>query len=93
MDIKILGSCCGHARRLYDLISQYCLNNNIRATIEITEDTVEIMKYGILSTPGLVVNGILKFNGILPDDHKILSYIQEETKRQVPGENEICRNF
>lgn len=78
MEIKVLGSCCGHAKRLFDLISQYCEKRNIHAIIEITEDTIEIMRYGILSTPGLIINNKLKFNGILPDDQKILSYVQEE---------------
>jgi len=81
LDIKILGSCCGHAQRLFEMISQYCQSNNIEADIEITEDTVEIMQYGILSTPGLVVNGKLKFNGIIPNDNKILNYITQEIKR------------
>lgn len=78
MEIKILGSCCGHAERIYNLISDYCRENNITAKIEITEDTIEIMHFGILSTPGMVINGKLKFNGILPKDEQIIRYITEE---------------
>ena len=37
-----------------------------------------MMKYGILATPGLVINEKLKSSGIIPKDEQVLAWIMEE---------------
>ena len=51
--------------------------NALPAAVVKVEDIVEIMKYGILSTPGLVVNEKVKSVGSIPGDEQILTWINE----------------
>jgi hypothetical protein len=38
-----------------------------------------MIKYGIMATPGLVINEKLKSSGIVPKDEQILNWIKEES--------------
>jgi protein-disulfide isomerase len=40
-------------------------------------DLREIMKYGIMATPGLVINGVVKSAGSVPKDEQIIQWLRE----------------
>lgn len=46
--------------------------------VEKVTDLQEIMKYGIMMTPGLVVNGKVKSVGIVPTDSQLLQWLKEQ---------------
>ena len=75
--IKILGSGCTKCKTLNAKVLELVAKNNLPATVEKVEDIMEIMKYGILSTPGLVINEKIKSVGNVPKDEQILSWIKE----------------
>jgi small redox-active disulfide protein 2 len=75
--IKILGSGCAKCRTLNAKVLELVAKNNLPATVTKVEDIVEIMKYGILSTPGLVINEKIKSVGTVPKDEQILNWIKE----------------
>jgi small redox-active disulfide protein 2 len=79
MTIKILGSGCTRCNKLEQNVRNLAANNNLDANIEKVTDIQEMIKYGILATPGLVINEKLKSSGILPKDEQILAWIQEES--------------
>ena len=56
LTIKVLGSGCANCKRLEANARKAVENLGIEAQIEKVTDYAEIMKYPILSTPGLVVN-------------------------------------
>ena len=62
MNIKILGTGCKNCINLTDNVKKALLNLNIEANIEKVTDMAEISSYGIMSTPGLVI------------DEKVVSY-------------------
>jgi small redox-active disulfide protein 2 len=66
LNIKILGSGCTNCKNLEKLCNEVVAENNINAEIEKVTDYKEIMKYGIMSTPGLVLNGKVILSGKLP---------------------------
>jgi len=66
LNIKVLGSGCTNCRNLEKLCREVVSENGIEAEIEKVTDYKEIMSYGILSTPGLVVNGKVVNSGKLP---------------------------
>lgn len=80
MEIIVLGSCCGHGENIREMVEKVLVEHALKdkVTLRIASDTVEIMCYGILATPGLVVNGKLKFNGRVPREWEIKSFILEE---------------
>ena len=77
VSIKILGSGCAKCKTLTLKIQEIVSRHQIPATVTKVEDIMEIMKYGILSTPGLVINEKIKSVGTVPKDEQILTWINE----------------
>lgn len=82
MEIVVFGSCCGHTATLMEMIEKIIEEMGLedKISVKFTEDTIKIMSYGTVSTPGLVVNGKLKVKGRLPSNWEIRAYIQEELR-------------
>ncbi len=79
MEIKILGPGCINCHTLEQLAKTAIAALGIEARIEHVSDIKEFMKYHMMSTPGLVVNGKLKHSGKpLPDIEKVKTLIKEE---------------
>ncbi len=77
VSIKILGSGCPKCKTLHTRVQELVAQNNLTATVTKVEDIMEIMKYGVLSTPGLVVNEKVKSVGSVPKDEQLLTWINE----------------
>jgi small redox-active disulfide protein 2 len=71
MDIKILGTGCPKCKALDKLIRDVVSENKIDATITKVEDIMEILKYNIMSTPALVVDGKVVVKGRVPSAEEI----------------------
>lgn len=57
MEIKVLGTGCDGCRTLYETVTQAIAELGISAAIVKEEDIAEILSYGIMTLPGLVVDG------------------------------------
>ena len=57
MEIKVLGTGCAGCRTLYETVTQAIAELGISAAIVKEEDIPEILSYGIMTLPGLVVDG------------------------------------
>lgn len=77
MNIKILGVGCARCTKLENNVRELVSANNIPCDIEKVTDIQEMMKYGIMATPGLVINEKLYSSGILPDKNQIINWINE----------------
>jgi small redox-active disulfide protein 2 len=66
MEIKILGTGCQKCKTLEKVTREVLVETGIDAVIEKVEDIVDIMNYGIIHTPGLVVNGKVLLSGHVP---------------------------
>lgn len=71
MNIKILGTGCPKCKTLEKLTREVVEQNGIDATITKVEDIVEIMKYGIMTTPALVVDEKVEIKGRVPSIDEI----------------------
>ncbi len=78
MNIKILGVGCSRCKKLEQQVRDLVAKNNINTEIEKVSEIQDMIKYGIMSTPGLVINEKLKSSGIIPKDEQILNWIKEE---------------
>ena len=77
MKIEVLGMGCAKCKKLAELAAQAVQELGVEAEIVKVEAVKEIMKYNVLSTPGLVVEGQLKAAGRLPSLDEIKGYIQQ----------------
>jgi len=66
MNIKVLGPGCARCKQLLNNAMVAVTEANLDADVEKIEDIAMIMKYGIMSTPALVVDGVVKFSGKVP---------------------------
>ncbi len=71
MEIKILGTGCQKCKTLEKLTREVVEQNGIDASITKVEDIMEIMKYGVMATPALVVNGKVEIKGRVPSSDEI----------------------
>ena len=76
LTIKVLGSGCANCKRLEANARKAVENLGIEAQIEKVTDYAEIMKYPILSTPGLVVNEKLVSAGRVPNETEIAVWLK-----------------
>jgi small redox-active disulfide protein 2 len=71
MEIKILGTGCSKCNTLEKITRDVVSKNNIDATIIKVDDIMEIMKYNIMTTPALVIDGKVVTRGIIPSAEEI----------------------
>jgi len=71
MIIQVLGTGCPKCKSLEKATREVVTQNNIDATIIKVEDIVEIMKFGVMTTPALVVDGIVEIKGRVPSKDEV----------------------
>lgn len=75
LSIKVLGPGCKKCQTLEAKVREIVTKNNIDAVVEKVTDIQEMMNYGIMMTPGLVINEQVKSFGIVPKDDQILKWL------------------
>lgn len=78
MKVKILGSGCPRCNILEQRIRQLDEVHQLKLEIEKVTDLKEMMQFGILTTPGLVVDGVLRSYGVIPNDEQLLQWLKEQ---------------
>lgn len=76
VNIKVLGSGCANCKRVEAITRKVVENLGIEAEIEKVTDIDEIMKWPILSTPGLVINDKLVSAGRIPSEKEITEWLK-----------------
>jgi len=76
MIVKILGSGCKKCQTLESRVRDLVKLNDIDASVEKVTDLSEIMNYGIMMTPALVIDEKVKSYGIIPKDDQILNWLK-----------------
>ena len=75
MKIEILGSGCAKCNKLKELVEKIVNENGINAEITKVEDINKILNYGVMITPGLVVDGDVKIAGKIPSEDKVKEWL------------------
>jgi small redox-active disulfide protein 2 len=76
VSVKVLGTGCKKCQTLEAKVRDLVAVNNIDATVEKVTDINEMMNYGIMITPGLVINEKVVSAGIIPKDDQLLSWLK-----------------
>ena len=75
--VKVLGTGCKKCQTLEANVRELVASNNIDAVVEKVTDIQERVNYGIMMTPGLVVNEKVVSTGIIPKDEQIINWLNE----------------
>lgn len=77
INLKILGTGCSKCKTLEKAVTEVVSENNFDADIQKVEDIVQIMNYGIMTTPALLINEKIAFSGRVPSKTEIKKFIEK----------------
>ena len=75
MDIKVLGTGCSKCKALEKAANDAVAQSGLDATVSKVEDIMEIMQFGVMTTPALVVDGKVLVKGRVPSTDEIKKLI------------------
>ena len=75
--IKVLGTGCRNCEITANLIVQAAKDAGVEVRLEKVDDIAEIMSFGVMSTPGVVVDGKLVHAGGLPGPDDVRGWVKE----------------
>ena len=81
MKIKILGSGCSNCKKLEENARKAVEELNLEAEIIKVQDIKDIMSYGVMRTPAIVINEKVKMYGKVSSTEEIKKYINEEIQK------------
>lgn len=75
MDIKVLGTGCANCKNTIALIEQVAQVKGVPVTLSKVEELRDIMGYGVMSTPGVVIDGKVVHAGGVPSRAKVEQWL------------------
>jgi small redox-active disulfide protein 2 len=75
-NIKVLGTGCANCKTTLKLIDDVVKAKGLEVELEKVEDIASIMGYGVMSTPGVVIDGKVVHAGGVPDRRKIEGWLE-----------------
>jgi small redox-active disulfide protein 2 len=76
MKVQILGPGCAKCKTLEQKVRLLNDKHQLNLEIEKVTDLQEIIKYKIMMTPALVIDGVLKGVGSIPKDEQLLTWFK-----------------
>ena len=73
-NVMVLGTGCAKFRSTLALVEAVAREKDVPIVIEKVEDLPSIMGYGVMSTPGVVINGLVVHAGGVPTRGKVESW-------------------
>ena len=77
MDIRILGTGCPKCKALEKAVKESVTELKLQAEVSKVEDIMEIMQFGIMQTPALVINGKVVLSGRLPGTRELKTLLTQ----------------
>jgi len=77
MKIEILGTGCSKCNKTKEIVEKVLKNTGVKAEVVKVEDIESIMKYGVMITPAVVIDGDVKIVGKVPDEKEIKKWITQ----------------
>jgi small redox-active disulfide protein 2 len=83
MKIKVLGTGCMKCKKLFAEAEKAIASSGVPAELEKVEKIDDIMKYGVMMTPALVIDDEVKASGRIPPSSEIASWITTAAAKEV----------
>ena len=84
--IKVLGTGCANCRATAQRVEEAAKELGVSITLEKVEEIQDIMAYGILATPGVVVDGKVVHSGGVPAREKIAGWLDANAEPAATAE-------
>jgi len=78
MKVEVLGMGCSRCEKLYETVRKVAGKLEIDIEITKVDKITDIMNYGVMSMPALVVDGDVKVSGRIPSKDEIKKWISEK---------------
>ncbi len=75
LNVKVLGSGCANCKRLEERVRKVVSERGLAVEIEKVTDYAQMMRWKIMSTPGLVINDVLVSAGRIPNEDEIAGWL------------------
>lgn len=75
LHVKVLGTGCANCRTTIALVQAVAAETGAAITVEKVEALRDIMSYGIMSTPGVVIDGVVVHAGGVPTRQKVEGWL------------------
>ncbi len=79
MKIKVLGTGCPKCKKLYAEAEKAIAESGVSAELEKVEGIDDIMNYGVMMTPALVIDEEVKVSGRISPAKEIVSWIKKKS--------------
>lgn len=76
MNITVVGTGCFKCKKLEEIVKEVVAEKGIEASVNKMTDVMEISKTGILMTPGLMIDGVVRLSGKLPSKKEVEKIIE-----------------
>ena len=80
LEIKVLGPGCPRCEKLEQDLMAMMAELNIAADLEHVRNPIDIANYGVMGSPGLIINGKVKAVGSIPPSKKLKEWLLEAAK-------------
>ena len=74
-NVKVLGTGCANCRNTIRLIDEIAKTRGVELQLEKVEQIQDIMSYGVMSTPGVVIDGKVVHAGGVPSREKVEGWL------------------
>ncbi len=75
IEVKVLGTGCAKCDKLHDRVARVIADGGLQVELRKVKSLEEIMSYGVMLTPALVVDGEVKSVGKLPSQAQIAAWL------------------
>lgn len=85
MKIKVLGPGCDRCTETENLVKEVAAAKGGNITVQKVSDLKEMMAAGVMSTPAIIVDGVVKSTGKVPSREEIAAWIDDASGSSAPG--------
>ena len=83
LSIKVLGPGCDNCKKVEAIARQAAANLGAEAQFEKVTDRAEYPKYGLMYTPGLVIDNKLVCAGRIPTEAEVMTWLSTALEQQL----------
>ena len=70
-ELIVLGAGCVKCKKVYSVVEKVVAETGVETTLRKEEDIMKIITYDVMTTPAVVVDGVVKFAGYVPTEVEV----------------------